>query len=239
VKSFTAKALYEPQTDIVSPNTAIAGTPEDQPAFAELIVTDSVSAAPAGRLNVRNAQSAQQIAQRGVSQQVAQQIFNGRQGFQSINDMIRLPGVTANDAQAIIDSLAVNNTTRLEGRINLNTASEPVLNSIPNMPPDLASAIASRQATPFNTAGEIATMPGATTAFLGGAADLFTVNSQSFLVRVLGTAGGTSVALTAVINIEGDTPRIVSIREEPFDDMVSRWGWPEEATTEIALGEGA
>jgi general secretion pathway protein K len=124
------------------------------------------------------------------------------------------------------------------GRINLNTASESVLNTVPGITPDLSQAIIQRQSTGFNTLGEILNVSGITPQILQEAGDVFCVNSQTFLVRVIGESGSASQALEAIVDVQDTGIKIVQVFTPPYTDYLTRWNWTEESTTETPLLEG-
>jgi len=67
----------------------------------------------------------------------------------------------------------------------------------------------------------------------------FTVESSTFIVRVIGYCGSASVAMEAVVDITGTTPRLVRMAEVPYTDVVGRWGWNTDTNTETILKEAS
>jgi general secretion pathway protein K len=243
VRGFTAVSLLEPQTDVVSTAITTGGSVEDTPALIDLFTTDAFvpTTAPTGqtKLNVNAGNvTAQQIAQRvGVPLPVAAIIVAGRP-YARLGDVLVRPGVPATAFRNILDNLVTTGAPRVEGRINLNTASETVLLSVPALTPDTVQAILTRQSSGFTSLGEITTVPGLNAATtLQQVADLFDTRSQSFLVRVIGQAGGAETALEAQIVIENGRPRVLRIQESPYANPIESWGWIEETTNEITLRE--
>ncbi|RYG65024.1 hypothetical protein EON77_19030 [bacterium] len=66
--------------------------------------------------------------------------------------------------------------------------------------------------------------------------------SSSFIVRSVGKAGTTTVALTAIVVFADPTQtaagasqaapvRILHVEEAPFGDMPTRWAWDDVTTT--------
>jgi hypothetical protein len=72
-------------------------------------------------------------------------------------------------------------------------------------------------------------------AFVGAVADSLCVNSQSFLIRIIGKAGRMTVAIQALVTISDSVPTITRIEDAPFPDMASRWNWQEPATETTLL----
>lgn len=244
VKGFTAQSLYQPQAITGAQGTIIQGQQDQQIVLADVLTTDSLSSdGGGGKLNVNSAQATlQALVQRAqLSAVVAAAIIQRRTNggpFTSIGQVLAVPGVTIQSAANILNNLSVSGNARQEGKIDLNTATEPVLNTIPNMTPDLASAIVSRQSTGFNGLGDLTTVPGMTLQLLQQMVPYFSVNTQVFLVRVEGIAGQTKAYREAVVSIESGTPKVLRISTPPFADQATHWGWPADSTNTISLQEG-
>jgi hypothetical protein len=74
-------------------------------------------------------------------------------------------------------------------------------------------------------------------ALLQQTAGYFEVNSQTFLVRVLGESGGTQIAIQATVSVTDGTPKLVRIEEPPYADALTIWGWePEPVATTTLKG---
>jgi type II secretory pathway component PulK len=126
------------------------------------------------------------------------------------------------------------------GRININTAPAAVLQTIPNLTSDIAQSIVNQQQTGFPNMGSLLTVSGLTTATsVQNFLDYFTVKSQTFLVRVVGTCGTAQVPLQATLSVTtaatGSTVTIQSMDEQPFNDMTGRWGWQATTNNDIQL----
>lgn len=138
----------------------------------------------------------------------------------------------------VLDILTVKQGNRVEGLINLNTASEAVLMTIPNMTQDLAQGIVNYQSTGFTKLSDLLQVSGFNDANnLRQFAGYFTVRSSVFLVRIVGEANGTQIAIEAVVDTSTGTPRIIKMHDQPFSDMPSRWGWPTDPQNETSLVE--
>lgn len=245
VREMTAAKLYQPRDDIQSSIVLTSGPQDEQPALIDLLTADSASLANQEngqpKQNINNQQAAA-IAQRLGNVGLTQAITTARQAgtFASYGDfMRRVPGLTAENCRNLLNFYGFAASARQEGKINLNTASEPVLNSIPNLPPDMVSAILSRQSSGFTQLGDLFDVPGMNVLIAQQVADFFTTTSEVFLIRVLGTYGDVQIPLVAVVQVDEGIPRIVRIERPGPGDILTRWGWNEEATTEIVLKEAA
>lgn len=239
VRGWDAPTLYEydPQRTAITQNVAYD---ERQIPLAQFLTVDSqapsTNAQGQPKAQIRTVTNAQ-LLQRGINEIAAGNIFQRRTTFTSMAQVLAVQGVNAQSAQALLDNYTIN-AGPTTGRINLNTASEAVLQSIEGITPDISAEIVSRQTTGFTSIGELRTIPGVNIGLLRTTADTFAVGSTTFHVRVIGTAGQTSVPLEAVVRIENGVPRILRVQRPPFSDMRERWEWDEETTTETVLSEG-
>jgi general secretion pathway protein K len=154
-----------------------------------------------------------------------------------LGQVLAVNGVNLQIAANILNNLGVNTSTSVTGRINLNTASEAVLNSIPGMTPDMTSAILTRQQDGFQGIGDLTSVPGVDLNWLQQTADQFVVGSSTFRVRAVGTWNGVQVGIEALVSIEDGQPVLKQISDMPFSDMTARWGWVETTTADIVLAE--
>lgn len=243
VKGFTPDDLYNVQTDVVNSSTAVAGSTDDQLALCDLATVYSYSgennpqgeakiSVTAGDQNTR----LQRITALGVPQQAAQTIANGT--WTSIGQILAtVQGLSLTQQQSLLDNLTTGTGSRVAGRINLNTASEQVLSTVPGITPELAQAIVAQQTTGFTTLGEILNISGITPQVLQEAGDVFCVNSQTFLVRVLGESGSASQPLEAIVDVQSTGIKIVQVTTPPYTDYMTRWNWNDDTTTETPLLE--
>lgn len=243
VKGFTARTLWEWPEERASNVQLVQGSDEDQPVLAELAtVWSSAPFTRSGgqpRVNVNTANQ-QQLVQAGLSAQFAQAIIQRRnvQGtFTSLGQVLAVNGATMQNAPVILNNLSTSASTVVAGRINLNTASEAALNSLPNSSPDITQAILTRQSQGFQGVGDLTTVPGVTMAWLQQNADQFAVGSQAFRVRVLGRSGGAAVALEGIVSLAQGGPRLLATFDFPFRDAATRWRWEAEPTTDVVLAE--
>lgn len=231
VKGWTAAALLKPQTDILSTAVTLEDDKGNQIPLVNLLAVDGAApntrADGTTRVNVNLAQVAPTVyTQFGIPQQTAT-LLVAQGPFTSFTTLLVQPGITATAAQQIIDGATFTATPRLEGKININTASEAVLRTIPNMTSDVAAAIVARQSTGFASLGELATLPGLSGVTLGQVADACGVGSDTWLVRAYGESGGVGVAVEAVIGVRNGTPRILTFDRLPNAGVPAWWNWEE------------
>lgn len=237
VKDWLPKTITEVSTQTTSTNGTL------NKSVAQLCTVESFSpntdAAGGARQNINNAQL-QQLQQAGLSAQVATAIIARRNAvgrFSSMNQVFLTPGLDQRSAGVLLDRYAADAQTRLEGRINLNTATEDVLRLNPNITSDIAQAIVSRQASGFANLSEILQIPGVTVQMLSQIADTFTVGSSIFVVRVMGTSGDTVVSLEATVRVDESGPTILKVSQSPETNMTTIWEWDAEPTSETVLSE--
>ena len=136
-----------------------------------------------------------------------------------------------------MDGFWIDGSERIEGLLNLNTAGQEALMTLPGMTQDVASSIVSRQDAGLVQLSDLAQIPGATTELLGQIADLVTVGSDTFLIRVRATAGDTVTCVEAVVRMDGASPTLVKVCETPEKDMISAWNWSTDSINDTVLSE--
>ncbi len=239
VRGFTPQALYQrSETVTTNQQPLVQGGPEVQPILADILTTYSVSqdaATDGAKVNVNTANQ-QQLQQLGLNQNQAQSVIGGRP-YTSINRLFQILNPDRNTQTLILDRMTTGGAAVQQGRVNINTASEATLNSLPGFTADVTANLLSLQATGFTRASDILNVPGITSEMLAQMADRISINSQVFLVRVIGTAGTTSVSLVGIAVLENNGVRLMNARETVFPDMRERWGWAEETQNEITLSE--
>lgn len=248
VRGFTTDALY--RVGYLNENsTASSVSPGDQEqALADLttVVAYSPNDDPDGngRLNLNAATvNAAAIVQRlGISQAAAQAIVDGRPagtGFTSLGQVLALPAIQGdqNAWRQILDRTGISGE-RVDGKINFNTAPVEVLAALPGVGTEYAQTIVDRQSgTGFTNLSEILDV-NSQLAFAQAIADYATTRSATFLVRSVGRAGETTVALTATVVFEETAVRLLRVEEAPFGDMPTRWAW-DDVTTTTSLQEAS
>lgn len=242
IKGFSGAALYQPQTDTVNTQFIMPGTQENQPVLGALanVRSGTPDLGPGGtaKLNINTA-TTPQLVQRGIPQPLALAIIQRRNTtgtFPQLGAVFLTPGMNMNVAAIVLDNFRVGNAATAEGRINLNTASEPVLNTIPGFSPDVASGVLSRQQTGFAALSEITQIPGITLDVLRQCADSITVGSDTFIVRVIGGYGRAQSVIEATVSLQNGQPVVLHRWRPPTSDILTLWQWSAETTSEIDLG---
>jgi general secretion pathway protein K len=238
VKGFTANLIYLPRTDVQSTTTLVQGS-DQEPTLYELLSVDQggprLSAAGTPKQNANTGQ----IQNPQIPPAVRTAIQNARP-ITSYGQMLRLPNVNTTVAQAILDGLSPDGNARAAGKINLNTATEATLNSLPNLQPNAVQAILTRQDSGFTSLGDLTQIPGLnTSAALAQIADSFETSSDTFMVRVLGESGRVRVAREYLVRRTADGLRLLKTFEPPLNDMRPIWKWNDDASTETTLLEAS
>lgn len=226
VKGFTPKLLFQ------------AG---DHAALSDLVTVDSASADlnPDGKplLDIRSA-TMDQLQQIGVTSQAIGGILQGQGGVSKLGDVLLLQGMDLASAKAILSNCQVGQTPLLVGLININTASADVIAAVPGIESDMASAIVDRQSNGgFLGLGELVDVPGMDLPTLAKVVDHFCTGSRAWEVRVIGTAAGIDVAMTAALTLD-DKGGVTIVREQPspFANSAKQWNWPETASEREVVG---
>lgn len=241
IKGFTPATLFAPGQSInnQSATNASNGDVSYQPVLYDMVTVDSASTnnTPQGRPKtlIRNV-TRQSLLQLGIPSGLATTIYNRRTSLTTLGAVLRLPGAgSGRVAQQIIDNLTTS-TTAPTGKININTANQGVLETVPNLPTDAVQGILSMQANSgFSSLGAITQVAGMTGNTLAQTIDDFTTNSTSFIVRVIGSAGGIDVPEEAIVTITGTTAKAIKIIHPPYDDMTVHWHWDAQPNNDVDL----
>jgi len=159
--------------------------------------------------------------------------------WENFRTLFQQNSLGTSQANIILNSVGFTADTRITGKINLNTAQQGVLELLPNMTSELVNEILSRQSSGISNLGDLATFPNVTNGVLSQIADYFTVGSDTFIIRAMGTAGQQSVAVEATIRITNGTPQIVNLERFPASYSAPEWWqWTSEPTvTTQVLGQ--
>ncbi|MBI5706228.1 MAG: general secretion pathway protein GspK [Armatimonadetes bacterium] len=238
IKGFTGPTLYRQPTEQVN-TQYLAGTQQElQPVLAQLVTVLSTApelgGAGAAKADIATA-TAVQLVQLGVPQGQALAIQNARGGFQKLGDAFNVPGIDVNTATILLDNFQFGANPTRDGKINLNTASEAVLNTIPGFTPDVTQGVLSAQQTGLTSLGQFASQPGVTMQLLAQCADILTTTTQTFLVRVIGPSGRTSTAIEALVSVAEGTVALIQRNRPAFADPRSFWNWSLEPVSDIDL----
>ncbi len=244
IRYFNAQAVYQPQTNVVSTVAFQAGPNGQQPALCDLLTTYAYSpnvrpgalGSQQPRLNI-NTINPNQIRALGLSQ-ATQTLLTTVRNWTSIGAVLRRV-VNIQDQRIILDTFTTNGATRRAGLINLNTASQNVLATVPNLTPDMVQAIIQRQQQGFTSLSDVLSVSGFSGNVLAQTIDNFTVESSTFIVRVIGYSGSASVAMEVTIDIVNNAPRLVRMAEVPYTDVIGRWNWNSDTSTETVLKEAS
>lgn len=152
------------------------------------------------------------------------------------------PGIAnnANDVEQLLNTMSDAGTaTVAKGKINLNTASQAVLQSVlqaAGMNTGIASAIAGQQSFGFTSLGQLATVPGITPSQALQIADNFTIGSDTWIVRAWGQYGNVGVATQAVIRVTNDQPQVINWERINTTSIPQWWDWQAQTTSTIQAG---
>ena len=246
IKGWTPDTLYNVQTNTVSVGRTNNNTPQS-PIF-DLVSLDCFSGAytPEGNTK-RNINlptlTAQQLSQAtNVSIQVATAIMNARnlqpnRQFARLSQVLVVAGIAGNqqNIRNVLDRMTTSAVTRIEGHVNINTATAEVLSNMPGITEDLANQIVdSRPTDGYKQLSDVLTVS-SDSAFLTAAADWLNVSSQSFRIRVVGKAGASTVALEAIVTINNSIPTVIRVEESNLSNMPDRWAWTTDGNTTTLL----
>jgi DNA uptake protein ComE-like DNA-binding protein len=243
VKGWTAQTLYGAGSDgtvstaiplqdengntlpLIAVLTADAGAPNRQTAGAGLV-----------NLNQRNLNAAT-LQRLGLTGQQAATVI-ARAPIGSFRALLTLPGMNANLQRQLLSGVTFTGNTRLQGKINLNPAPQAVLETVPNVTPEIASAIVAQQTAGFQGLGDLLTVPGVGGALLPQLADTFTVGSDTWTVRAYGESGGYGVAVEAVVGIRNNRPQVITYNRLPDTGIPAWWNWNDTTTATVDAGGG-
>lgn len=242
IRGFTPDTLNAAPTNLQTTAPPLLNEDGTEAVLSQLITVVSRSANIAAdgqtKLNI-NTTTAQALVARGIPLQLATQIIQIRntQGtFQRLGDVLLIPGINTQNAGVIVDNLTVSGASELDGLINVNTASEAVLSTLPGISQDIAAAIVQRQQTGIMSLGSLFEIPGLDVQTMAQVVDRLTVNSRSFIVRAIGQHGPVRIAIEATVRIINDEPRVISHRTLPVWRAILQWGWPEEPSADVDFG---
>lgn len=246
IRGWTARTLYSPLTEVVSTAAPLTDdeTNETLPLAAVLTAVSgspNTNATGQARTNFGNAAAMNPaaLAQNfGIDPAAALQIAGGGP-YTSFEQLLGQPGMNTDTMQRLLDAVTFTNGEQIEGKINLNTASLAVLQTLPGITPDIASEIVSRQqAGGFTSLGELVTVPGLAGggAALGRIADTATVGSDTWIVRGYGESGGVGASIEAVVVVRDGRARVQTWERLSEPGIPQWWLWEEEPTATVDAG---
>jgi DNA uptake protein ComE-like DNA-binding protein len=239
VDNWTAQTLYQPPTDSTILPLGTDSSGNTLP-LAALFTVDSgspnVSATGSTLTNINTRGiSIAALTRAGISAPVVREIVL-RSPIPNFTILFGMPGVNSTQRQVLLNSVTFSPATRSTGKINLNTATLPVLESIPQLTNGAASTIVSQQSSGFTTLGQLATSGGLSTSVLGQVAGDFTVGSDTWVVRAYGQSGDVGEAVEAVVGYRNNLLQIVSMTRMHTPGIPTWWGWDTATTSTQQAG---
>jgi general secretion pathway protein K len=179
------------------------------------------------RLNINIAPSAQLAARLGdiLTDQdlLAVQRRRNQGPLRSLAEVMSIAGVSWRKLALTLDRVRVDDSDFVEGRVNLNTASESVLEAI-GLPPAAAQAlIAQRASALLATKGDLASVAGVTRETMTAVADRISTKSSIFGVRAFAQANDRPIraGVFALLDRRAQPPRVIAWREDPNPPLAS------------------
>jgi type II secretory pathway component PulK len=231
VRGWTPRNLY----GIVEEVQTTASVPLDDNGerlpMAGVLVADggapNTQATGSARINLNTANlNAAALIQFGINPIIAGRLVAAGP-YSTFRELLIAPGVTPDVQQQLLDRATFVPNDRLVGLVNLNTASQAVLETL-GLTSDVASALVARQSTGLASLGEMATVPGLDGPVLANVADRVTLGGDTWIVRAIGTSGSTSVAIEAVVGMRNGTPRVLTYQKLPDTGVPAWWNWTAE-----------
>jgi len=140
-------------------------------------------------LNRANNRDMQTLRQHGLSQQDITNIINQvrRRPFTHLGDILNVQGMNLTKFSTVADYITISNQQKLVGLININTASDAVLITIPGINETLSQQIIERRNGAegvFKTLGDVANVIGKNPFIQAG--DFLTVRASQFRIQSVG-----------------------------------------------------
>ena len=240
VKGWTGQTLYQAPPSAASDQllTDSAGTALP---LASLLTVDSgaVNTQASGEPRINLGQPGadpEALTRAGVRADLAMQIA-ARTPLTSWSALLGLPGVDSETAETLLNAVTFTNDKRVEGKINLNTAPQAVLRTVPAVTPGVASALVSQQSAGFHSLGGLANVRGVDQSLLAKLADSFTVGSDTWLVRAYGRSGGVGVAVEATVGLREGRAQVLTWTRLNTTGIPLWWGWDAQPRTTAEAGD--
>jgi DNA uptake protein ComE-like DNA-binding protein len=157
--------------------------------------------------------------------------------YTSFARIFAVPNMSTADQQVILNDATFSTSTRLTGKININTAPEGVLMLVPGMTEAAASSIVAYQSTGFTSLGQLATLGGMTQDILAQVADYLGVGGDTWVVRAYGECGGVGAAYEAVIGIRNSKVEIINMNRLNTIGIPKWWNWDSKTTNTYQAGD--
>jgi type II secretory pathway component PulK len=137
--------------------------------------------------------------------------------FNSIGDLLQVPGITAAIMQQVADKITATTGTTRTSVVNLNTAPQEVLATVPGMTTDILTAITSYRSggQTFQTIGDFFAVPGLSTAQYRAVVNGLCTKSSYYRVRVKVRMPGTTgtYAVWALVQVTVNGPVVLQWHE--------------------------
>ncbi len=236
INNWTAQTIYQSPTlsTILPLSTDTSGSVLP---IAALLTVDSGSPlySPTGtnliNLNTRTV-SYRSLRTAGVNAFLANEIIE-RLPIANFLTLFSLRGITTAQKEILLNTVTFTTGTRAVGTVNLNTATLPVLESIPQVTPAIAASIVDQQSSGFQTLGQMATI-GFSARQLDLVANQFSVGSDTWIVRAYGESGGVGDAVEAVVGFRSNHLEIISVNRLHTGGIPAWWGWDQATSTQQA-----
>jgi len=153
--------------------------------------------------------------------------LRARGGLPTLGQLLAVDGWRPEMVAAAVDNLTLGDQPLREGTVNLNTASDEVLATLPGMTDELRQALVDqRQNEPLANVGEVIALDESGVSFFRQSADLVATKSAYFLVEVAAGVeedGAPQLCVSALLRRTSDAVELVYWRET--DSRVLRKGW--------------
>ncbi len=245
VKDWTTQTLYQPPSQNTSGTVTttnqlpldVNGNPLP---LVSMLTVDSGSpnaqASGSARINfdVRPLSLAT-LARVGITGRLATTIA-ARAPYTSFAALLATPGMNPTIEQNVLNMVTFSTATRNVGKINLNTASQAVLETIPTVTTSMASMIATQQSLGFQTLGQLTTIAGIAPPQIAQLADNFTIGSDTWIVRVYGESGGVGEAEEVVVRQTNGNMQVINWDKINSPGIPDWWNWDAQTTTTVNAG---
>jgi DNA uptake protein ComE-like DNA-binding protein len=219
VQGVTPLLLYGPEDGTVN---------QSQPPWADLLFVDTTSPNTnrnGGRRTPLTANALRSASRGAMSQMQAQNLARST----SWASLFSQAGQSLSPAaiKNLVDQYSLPNSsgTQLMGKVNINTATEQVLETLPGMTADTADQIVQRRQSSgdFQTVGDLMDVG---QAIFRSLVDRVTTKSSVFIVRAMGELpNGTVRAVEAWVRGSGQNLQVIRWRVVPRTPGWYDWGW--------------
>ncbi len=240
VRGWTAQRLYDTTDQELRSSVSLEDDDGNDIPLATILTAESgcpnTQSDGTTRINIGSGTlDASVFMQFGIAPPIAQIL--ARSGpYNSFSELLVMPGINTTIAQSLMNSVTFTNSTRLHGKVNLNTVKRSVLLTLPNVTTDIADSIISQQSTGFSSLGDLANLSGISMSTLANIADYFTISGDTFVIRAYGKSGGLGVALEVTVRKDSDRVRVVTWERVGGSGVPAWWCWDENATNTTTIG---